>query len=179
MSLNNPIKPEDWIIKSIDSCLDYDPLTGLIIWVVSRTRSICIGDLAGTLNKRDGYIQVHFSLNRIKRKIYAHHIAWYKHFGEWPARQIDHRNRVCDDNRIENLRLATDSQNMRNRGLQLNNTTGASGIHLERGKYKARISVNGTRLCLGTFSTFAEAVKVRVDAEMRYFEQFRPTLDEV
>lgn len=52
------------------------------------------------------------------RKYLAHRLAWFYVHGEWPPRglEIDHVNRVRDDNRISNLRVVTRSENNRNRG---------------------------------------------------------------
>jgi hypothetical protein len=46
---------------------------------------------------------------------YAHRLAWLWWFGEWPEGGLDHINRIRNDNRIDNLREATRSENQRNR----------------------------------------------------------------
>ena len=45
---------------------------------------------------------------------YAHRLAWFYVYGEWPT-MIDHINRDKHDNRIVNLREATYSENSLNR----------------------------------------------------------------
>lgn len=67
------------------------------------------GCKAGTYSDK-GYIMI-----QIDKKIYAaHRLAWYYVHGYYPEHQIDHINRVRDDNRIDNLREVTQSCNSKN-----------------------------------------------------------------
>lgn len=79
---------------------------------------------------------------------------------------VEHKNRDSTDNRWENLRLATCSQNVVNQfslGYQKRKDTG---------KYRARITVNGKRISLGSFNTENEARKALIDARKKYYGQF-------
>lgn len=71
------------------------------------------GKRAGRKEPR-GYICIKFRNHGHGVCVSAHHIVWVLHHGAWPARQLDHINRVRDDNRIENLREATPRENVRN-----------------------------------------------------------------
>ena len=86
--------------------LTYNRYTGLFRWRVNR--GPCHpGDIAGTQHEA-GYIQI-----RIDYKLYmAHVLAWFYSFEQWPENLIDHENRIRDDNRLDNLRQATYSQNL-------------------------------------------------------------------
>lgn len=66
----------------------------------------------GSAGKRPGYVmKAGYRLVRVfHTNIYEHHIVWLLTTGHWPTQSIDHINRVKDDNRVENLRLATQSQ---------------------------------------------------------------------
>ena len=88
--------------------------------------------------------------------------------------QVDHINRNGLDNRRENLRLCTNAQNSRNRGMQKHNTTGFNGVSWRkaRRKYQARIIVNGKIFYLGHFTTAEEAAKAWDEAAVKHFGEF-------
>lgn len=79
----------------------------------------------------------------------------------------DHINRVKLDNRRENLRSATRSQNVFNNGKHINNSSGCRGVHQNslRGDWEAYITINYKRIHLGRFTTFEDAVQARESAE--------------
>lgn len=69
--------------------------------------------------------------------------------------QVDHINSNGLGNQRSNLRLCSQSQNNQNKGKQSNNTSGYKGVSFEpeRGKWSARINVNGRQVCLGRFGS--------------------------
>lgn len=99
----------------------------------------------------------------------AHRVAWALYYGKWPDSEIDHINGDPADNRIENLRCVTKEQNMRNQRRSIANKSGVTGVcwASHRSKWSAQIKVGGRKHHLGLFSVFADAVKVRKDAERR------------
>jgi hypothetical protein len=68
---------------------------------------------------------------------------------------VDHINQDRLDNRRNNLRIATKSQNGMNRYAQSNNTTGYKGVGFmpQNGKYRARIKINGQEFHIGLYAT--------------------------
>ncbi len=91
--------------------LIYEPDTGLLIWRVTLCSTAIAGNVAGTRSKK-GYIQVQIN----KKRYYAHNIAWIMSEGEIPSGyEIDHIDLDKSNNKLENLRLSTKSQNQRNR----------------------------------------------------------------
>lgn len=74
---------------------------------------------------------------------------------------IDHKDRDKTNCRKENLRFVTHAVNSRNRGMQLNNTTGFKGVSEDKrcGKYNARIQVDGKNKHIGTFSDKESAAR--------------------
>lgn len=90
--------------------LHYDPLTGAWTWINPRSRSLRKGDVAGTV-RSDGRRQINIS----GRCYLASRLAWLYMTGEWPKDEVDHENRIKSDDRWDNLREATHSQNMFNR----------------------------------------------------------------
>lgn len=132
--------------------LIYDPETGLFSWRSKRAPGIKAGDPAGS-NRRDGYLAI-----RIEgTKYQSHRLAWLYVHGQIPP-MLDHINGDRSDNRILNLRPATNSQNCLNRGRRSDNSSGFKGVSFERstGKWRANCSVDGKWKSLGRFET-AEA----------------------
>lgn len=149
--------------------ISYEPLTGLI-----RLKNQCgrsyNGSVAGILDK-DGYIVI-----GIQGKIYkAHRLAWLASFGNIPSdMQIDHINGIKSDNRLVNLRLATLSQNKHNSKLQCNNTSGVKGLsyNKQRGKWVARVTINGKVNHLGMFTCKTAAEIALINFRLSHLEEF-------
>jgi len=88
--------------------------------------------------------------------------------------QVDHINLDKCDNRKSNLRLATNAENQRNSGLQINNTSGLKGVsfYKPRNKYRARIKVDGKEIHLGYYISIIEAALSYNHAAKHYFGEF-------
>ena len=91
--------------------------------------------------------------------------------GAWPTAEIDHKNRIKDDNRWANLRSATHAENQHNCGIPRNNTSGFPGVTLNKGRWQARIKANGHRRHLGLFGTAEDgyAAYLKAKAELHPF----------
>jgi hypothetical protein len=87
---------------------------------------------------------------------------------------VDHANCNTLDNRKENLRVCSNSDNLRNRGKPRNNTSGYKGVYWNgaANKWQAYISINGRSVYLGVRSTPEEAYKLRVAAEKERSGEF-------
>lgn len=105
-----------------------------------------------------------------RQKVYAHRVIWALHFGEWPADQIDHDNRIRNDNRIANLKAATNEENNKNKSMSDKNKSGFTGVcWLENDQvWLAYITVAGERQHLGRFQDKFAAVEARRAAEIKY-----------
>lgn len=89
--------------------------------------------------------------------------------------QVDHINGNGLDNRKGNLRICTQAENKRNKGIPRNNTTGFKGVVAKNGKYRAQISVNGSTINLGTHNTPQEAADAYDRAAIEHFGEFALT----
>jgi len=136
-------------------------------WKVKPARKIRVGDVAGTLQrKQDGkeYWKV-----KVNGKIYkVHRIIWLLVHKAWPENQIDHIDGNGLNNRIENLRDVTHAENQKNQKKHKTNTCGHMGVYRERDKWRAEIKVSGRQIRLGCFTDFDEAVAARKAAEIEY-----------
>ena len=92
------------------------------------------------------------------KKYLLHRIIYLWHHGSVP-KSIDHINNDPLDNRIENLRPASSSQNNHNRSINKNSTTGVKGVYWNKsnGKYLARIRKNNKFVYAKYFDCLEEA----------------------
>jgi hypothetical protein len=152
--------------------LSYDPTTGVFIRKVSKTNAIKSGTIAGYIDG-NGY-----RLIRVCGRTYkAHRLAWVYVYGRWPRRQIDHINRHRTDNRIVNIREATQLQNSRNSGPKPNNTSGFAGVSWHKATKKWMASIgNGRKIYLGLFLTPEAASAVYEAKATELFGEFKRTL---
>lgn len=118
----------------------------------------------------NGYRQIWFR----GRQCMEHRVAWFLHYGEWPKNHVDHINGNRSDNRIVNLRLATNAENLRNRSKPKNNVSGFKGVSwIERyQKWQATIKFDGKNKFLGRFDTREDAADAYNQAALKHHGDF-------
>lgn len=89
--------------------------------------------------------------------------------------EVDHRNGNTLDNRRQNLRVATKSQNQANRGIPKNNTSGFKGVHFDGSKYRAKVVCNKQVHRLGHFDTAEQAAIAYDQKAIELFGEFAKT----
>lgn len=149
--------------ERVKELFDYNKLTGELIRKIDVGKTK-IGQIAGCLSK--GY---YYTI--IDKKRYSNHrIIYLWHHGHVPN-IIDHIDRCTTNNRIENLRPVTKSQNNQNTDLQSNNTTGVRGVSFckQKNKFRVRIKLDGKEKHLGFYDTIEEAKIAREVGELKYF----------
>ena len=150
-------------LERLREVLSYDPDTGLLTWRQTLSRRAVAGKVAGSLDN-NGYIVV-----RIDRRIYkSHRLAWLLMMGAWPRATIDHINGAPADNRWENLREATYSQNNANRPKAKKSREGLKGVYPNGRKWVAHFR----NKYIGTFDTPEEASAAYVSAAKAQFGDF-------
>lgn len=91
---------------------DYLPSSGFLVWKRKPSARVDKGDVAGYVDTSTGYRRIHLG----SKAYSAHRLVWVWHGNKYESSlDIDHINGVKDDNRIENLRQCTHSDNLRNR----------------------------------------------------------------
>lgn len=85
---------------------------------------------------------------------------------------VDHINKNTLDNRKANLRLANQTQNMRNRGKTVLNKTGFKGVHIQNGRFKATINAGSGNIHLGYFDTAEKAHAAYSAAALKHHGEF-------
>jgi len=159
--------------RQLKSVIKYIPVCGLFLWTENypgkRRGTVVCSPTTGKYT----YISIY------GKRYPAHRLAWLYIYGEWPPDQIDHIDGEPSNNRLDNLRLATNSENQQNRKIASNNTSGAKGVCKIGNRFKAHIGVRGKVKNLGTYGTFNEAADAYKTAAAQYFGEFaRPEVGE-
>jgi hypothetical protein len=139
--------------------LDYDRESGVFVWRDGPRKGMVAGRMIGP----------YWALSIGKRNYSAHRVAWLMHYGEWPKGEIDHRNQIKTDNRIDNLRDTTKSRNMHNvASARRDSASGLRGVgwHISSQRWRAQLCVNGKRVHLGNFLTKEEAFDAYMAAKV-------------
>lgn len=117
-------------------------------------------------------------------KTVAHRLVLERKLGRALVRgeNADHKNRNKNDNRRENLRVATKAQNAINTGLRADNTSGYTGVYLywpkqyrERGwakRWCARVHFDGRMITLGYHKTPQLAASAYNEGAKKYYGEF-------
>lgn len=152
--------------KRLQELLSYDPKTGLFINLTQRSGNAKKGNVAGCVHPK-GYIAIVLD----GKKYLAHRLAWLYVYGNFPEKDLDHVDETPSNNRISNLRLATNQENQHNRSNpSINNKSGFRGVSWGKKlqKWRARIKLNETYKHLGYFNTAEEAYEAYLTAKRLY-----------
>jgi hypothetical protein len=153
--------------------LHYDEDTGIFTWKISRSSFVKMGDKIKSLDK-DGYFLV-----QIDKKSYrVHRLVWLWYYNKFPDKVIDHIDGDVTNNKINNLREATVSQNAMNRGKTIYNKSGYKGVcfHKRDKIWQSQIEFqqNGKRFTkyLGGYKTPELAHEAYCIAAKKYHAEF-------
>jgi hypothetical protein len=132
-----------------------------------------LGMLAGSLDPKGYWMVAQRVDGRYVRRA-AHRVVFELLRGPIPeGLEVDHINGERGDNRIENLRLASSSQNKHNAATRRNNKLGVHGVHqTPGGKYRAKLAVAYRLVLNKDFDTLEEAASARRAAELRFHGSF-------
>lgn len=167
--------------EELRQLLRYEPETGKLFWK-ERPREMFTRDrLHLSWNSKNAGKEAFTASNRGYRvgRIFdvmqqGHRVVWAVYYGEWPDALVDHINGNKSDNRIDNLRAATKSENGMNRGATRANLVGLKGASWNEkyGKWESRIKAEGRAVFLGYFDTPEEAHAAYASAVTKYHGEF-------
>jgi hypothetical protein len=190
-----PFKPahspllNDISAEYLRSILKYDPLTGQWQKLIRKRYQL-------SKHPRHKYLVRKYATHQLLPKIFvgiyferrsgrwrikigdtfyrAARLAWLYMTGEWPPIDVDHENNDPSDDRWKNLRLATELENARNKDVRNDSVTGIKGVQYRKlsGQYVARITVDGIRIYLGSFTTKERAAIAYLNAAIKYHGEF-------
>lgn len=167
-------------IPFLHECFRYEPETGLLHWKhrprehfnsdrgFVQTNGKYAGKVAGTVSETTGYRVVNLHGGDLHP---VHRIVIAMLDGVWPE-QIDHVDGIRANNRRPNIRSCTKSDNLCNRGKQLNNTSGFKGVSAKRGRWQANICRHRKNVFLGSFATPELAHAAYKAAAVKYHGAF-------
>lgn len=156
-------------IQSLNSTFEYR--NGSLFWKISpRQTSIPVGQKAGSMNEF-GRVQV-----SVDGKNYlVHRLIWTMFKGGVPAgMDIDHKDLDPSNNLIDNLRLATKSQNAQNCKARKTNAAKLKGVcfYPRTQKWVSKIRIDGKQIHLGYFTSPESAHEAYQRAAASLFKEF-------
>ena len=155
--------------EQLKELLSYDPETGIFTWLKAVSKSVRVGSIAGSFDKK-GYIRI----GLLRRRYSAHRLAFLYMTGSFPPNDTDHINGVRNDNRWINLRQATNSENQRNQGKPITNTSGYKGVSWNKRakKWLAKIKHMNHDIHLGYFDSPEAAHQAYIEAAEKLHGDF-------
>lgn len=163
MKTNKSTKGDDLTQEYLKEVFEYKD--GKLYWKVSKP-NVNVGDTVGNPNGT-GYLQTKVNYKRYV----VHQLIFMLHHGYCPP-QVDHIDGDRSNNRIENLREATPSQNSMNTKLRRDNRSGTKGVYSKNGKWAVQIRANGITRYRGTFGDLELAALVAEEARNKYHGEF-------
>lgn len=166
LSLEN--NPNAWVIPripidrdEISKAIRYDAESGKLYYIETGKECLSRSD--------EGYVFVYHKGKRYR----GHRVAWVIHYGNIDdSVVIDHINGIVDDNRIENLRIATHIENSRNK--RVKNKVGYRGVYKKSNssRFYASIKLEHGLVYLGSYPTAEDAHEAYKSAAMTHYGEF-------
>jgi hypothetical protein len=163
-------KSIDLTQQELREIFKYDENTGLLLWKNPLGCKMKAGDVAGSVDSY-GYLAIRYN----KRRYRAHRLIWVYLHGNIPNdKMVDHIDMDKSNNKADNLRLCTCSENKRNTRKQINNTSGYKGVrwNISRRKWIAYTNVNGKYYQIGYFDAEGDARAAHKNFCTQHFGEF-------
>jgi hypothetical protein len=120
-----------------------------------------------------GYYIVDIRKNKNRKHERVHRLVAFA-FLENPLNKhlVDHINNDKLDNNVNNLRFATNSENLMNSKISIKNKLNVKGVYKIHNKYRARIKLNGKNINIGNFDNLEDAKNARMTKANELFKEF-------
>ena len=137
--------------------ISYDPDTGIFLWIKARGGKRA-GSIAGHVNNC-GYLIIR--INGIGYM--AHRLAYLYMTGSFPIERTDHKDLDKTNNRWNNIREATSSENVFNISTPCNNTSGYKGVYYDKNhsRWVAQGAINNKQIYIGSSKDIEVAKEIR------------------
>ncbi len=145
--------------ERVRELFDYDPATGTM---TRRGTRIPVGEPTA-----NGYGSIWIG----DSSYLTHRLAWVWVHGVWPVGDMDHKDGNPRNNALENLRVATRTQNLANR-CRNRGKPWPKGVSPHSTGFRARIRHEGKLYNLGTFATVEEASAAYLAKAKELFGEF-------
>jgi len=154
-------------VEELKEYYKYVPKTGELFLIKARCNADKekvgkpIGSLGGPERRKT------WTIKHKGKSYYISRIAWILMTGTDPGSLlVEHRNRNAQDNRWENLRLASEVEN------NYNKIFVGYSKRKDTGFYRVRVTLDGTRITVGNFKNEEEAKKAALDARKLFYKEF-------
>jgi hypothetical protein len=146
----------------------FDYKDGNLIWKIATSPRVKVGNIAGYLGDCE-YICIGVDGKQYK----AHRLIYFYHNGYLPS-SIDHIDGNRANNKIDNLRSATTSQNAMNQKISTKNSSGIKGVrwHKRDKKWYVQLSANSKRHSFGYYEDKELAEMVAIEATNKLHKEF-------
>jgi hypothetical protein len=154
----------DLTAQRLRELLHYDPKTGVFTRLTRSAQCVHIGEVVGWFGG-----DKHRRASVDRRTYLLHRLAWLYMTGEWPSMRIDHVDDDPINNAFANLRDVDRSTILqKQRKAHRGSKAGILGVSLARGRWVARMTIEGRRVHLGTFASAEEAGSAYREAKRRF-----------
>lgn len=157
-----------YTLDELQNKFEYNPITGdVYILDYGRWKKKVIAKTVSS----DGYYRSNIMIRENETiPILIHRVAYELYNNIILGTEvIDHKDQNKLNNKYDNLRAVTRAINNKNLGLKKTNKLGSNNIEqLPSGKYRARITVNGKKIALGTFVYLEDAINAKQEANIKY-----------
>lgn len=137
--------------SQLKELVNYNQETGIFTWKKRTSNRIKIGDVVGNLHNLE-YVEM--SVGGVR--CLAHRLVFLYEYGYIPT-LIDHINRNKQDNRMQNLREASYSENALNSKIRSDNTSGFKCVYYDKRNNSWEVKIEN--MYIKKYKTLEEASK--------------------